>query len=98
MWDAVGKVAGWAMVAFLGVQVLVFIGLMLWSAWREAIRPRLISAGDIARVTDSIIAGYADPEEEAFARHEAAWHRSDGAEIAYWYRVRKAVRRRLGRR
>lgn len=72
-------------------------GLMLWMAWTDAIKPRLIPADDIDRVADDIIASYPDPEHEAFARHERAWYRSDGAEQTYWYRVRKAVRWRLER-
>lgn len=44
---------------------------------------------------EAIIAEYTDPELEAFARHKRAWYRSEGAEQTYWYRVRKAVRRRL---
>ncbi len=66
-----------------------------WCRWIDAIGPRLIPADDIDRVAADIIASYSDPELEAFARHERAWYRSDGAEQAYWYRVRKAVRRRL---
>ena len=80
---------------FFGGQALIFIGLVLWTIWTEAIKPRLIPADDIARVADDIIATYADPEVEAFARHERAWYDSDGAEQTYWYRVRKVVRRRL---
>ena len=80
---------------FFGGQALIFIGLVLWTIWTDAIKPRLIPADDIARVADDIIANYSDPELEAFARHERAWYDSDGAEQTYWYRVRKAVRRRL---
>lgn len=53
---------------------------------------------EIDRVAADIIASYPDPEDEAFARHERAWYNCDGAEQAYWYRVRKAVKRRLERR
>ncbi|PWJ81671.1 hypothetical protein C7441_110208 [Pseudaminobacter salicylatoxidans] len=80
-----------------GGQALVFVGLMLWTIWTDAIKPRLIPADVIARVADDIIASYRAPELEAFARHERAWYDSDGAEQTYWYRVRKAVRRRLER-
>lgn len=58
---------------------------------------RLIPADDIARVADDIIASYSDPELEALARNERAWYDSDGAEQTYWYRVRKAVQKRLQR-
>ena len=85
------------MLIFFGGQALIFIGLMLWMAWTDAIKPRLISIDDIDRVADEIIACYPDPELEAFARHQRAWYRSDSAEQTYWYRVRKAVRRRLER-
>jgi hypothetical protein len=87
--------ASWLTLVFFGSQVVIFIGLVLWSIWTDAIKPRLIPLGDIENVADEIIAKFADPELEAFARHEQAWYRSDRAEQAYWYRIRKAVRRRL---
>lgn len=93
--DLLLTVLHWLLVAFLGGQALIFIGLVLWTIWTDAIKPRLIPTDDIARVADDIIASYPDPELEAFARHERAWYDSDGAEQTYWYRVRKAVRRRL---
>jgi hypothetical protein len=93
--DILLKAVSWLLIAFFGGQAVIFLGLILWSVWNDAIKPRLIPAADIDRVAAEIIAGYADPEEEAFARHEAAWYRSEGAEQVYWYRVRKAVRRRL---
>lgn len=87
------------MFAFFGAQALIFVGLVTWSIWTDAIEPRLIPADDIERVAGEIIANFADPEEEeAFARHQRAWYRSDGAELTYWYRVRQAVGRRLERR
>ena len=89
------EVLRWLLVAFFGGQGLIFIGLVLWIVWTDAIKPRMIPANDIERVADDIIANFADPEQEAFARHEQAWYRSNGAEQTYWYRVRKAVRRRL---
>ena len=95
MWDMFLQFLSWLMLVFFGGQALVFIGLMLWTIWTDAIKPRLIPTDDIARVADDIIASYPDPELEAFARHERAWYDSDGAEQTYWYRVRKAVRRRL---
>ncbi|NRG16894.1 hypothetical protein HPQ64_04230 [Rhizobiales bacterium] len=95
MWDIFLQFFSWSMLAFFSVQALVFIALALRLVWTEAIRPRLIPADDIARVADDIIATYPDPELEAFARHERAWYRCDGAEQTYWYRVRKAIRRRL---
>lgn len=95
MWDIFVQALSWLLVIFFGGQALVFIGLMLWTIWTDAIKPRLIPTDDIARVADDIIASYPDPELEAFARHERAWYVSDGAEQTYWYRVRKAVRRRL---
>ena len=87
----------WLLLAFFGGQILMFIGLIFWAVWTDAIKPRLIPTAEIDHVADDIIANYADPEEEAFARHESAWYRSDGAEQAYWRRVRKAVRKRLER-
>lgn len=95
--DALLMVARWLLVAFFGGQVLMFIGLIFWIVWTDAIKPRLIPVADIDKVADGIIANYTDPEEEAFARHERAWYRSDGAEQTYWLRVRKAVSKRLER-
>jgi hypothetical protein len=46
-------------------------------------------------LTADIIASFPDPEEEAFARYERAWYRSDAAEQIYCYQVWKAVRKRL---
>jgi len=97
MWllDLLLHIGGWLLFAFFGGQVLIFIGLVLWMIWTDAIKPRLIPTTDIDRVAADIIANYPDPEGEAFARHERAWYDSDGAEQTYWYRVRKAVKRRL---
>lgn len=97
MWDLFVQAVSWLLLIFFGGQALIFVGLVLWTIWTDAIRPRLIPAADIDRVAADIIANYPDPEREAFARHERAWYRSDGAEQTYWYRVRKAVRRRLER-
>lgn len=95
MWDILGQAFSWLLLVFFGGQAVIFVGLVLWTIWTDAIKPRLVPADDIARVADDIIAKYSDPELEAFARHERAWYDSDGAEQTYWYRVRKAVRRRL---
>ncbi|PWJ81658.1 hypothetical protein C7441_110195 [Pseudaminobacter salicylatoxidans] len=93
--DILLKAVGWLLIAFFGGQAVIFISLILWTIWNDAIKPRLIPAADIDRVADDIIANYPDPELEAFTRHERAWYDSDGAEQTYWNRVRKAVRRRL---
>jgi hypothetical protein len=85
------------MLIFFGGQALIFVGLVLWTIWIDAIKPRLIPAADIDRVAADIVANYPDPEGEAFARHERAWYDSDGAEQTYWYRVRKAVQKRMKR-
>ena len=95
MWDMFLQLVSWLMLIFFGGQALIFVGLVLWTIWTDAIKPRLIPADDIARVADDIVASYPDPELEAFARHERAWYDSDCTEQTYWYRVRKAVRRRL---
>lgn len=95
MVDLLLAILHWLSLIFFGGQAFSFVGLILWTIWTDAIKPRLIPANDIARVADDIIANYSDPELEAFARHERAWYDSDGAEQTYWYRVRKAVRRRL---
>lgn len=54
----------------------------------------LIPRGEIKRMAHEIIAATPDQSEEAFARHQRAWFRSDVAEQIYWLRVRKTVRRR----
>lgn len=95
MWDVIVQAVSWLLLIFFGGQALIFIGLVLWMIWTDAIKPRLISMREIDRVADDIIARYSDPELEAFARHERAWYDSDGGEQTYWYRVRKTIRRRL---
>lgn len=98
MGDLLLAILHWLLLIFFGGQAFAFVGLMLWTIWTDAIKPRQIPTDDIARVADDIISRYPDPELEAFARHERAWYDSDGAEQTYWYRVRKAVRRRLEQR
>ncbi len=88
-------IGGWLLFAFFGVQVLIFMGMVLWMVWTDAIKPRLIPVREIDHVAADIIANYPEPEGEAFARYERAWYDSDGAGQTYWRRVRKAVRRRL---
>ena len=95
MIDLILEIACWLLFAFFCGQLLIFIGLVLWVIWTDAIEPRLISSTEIDHVAKGIIDSYPDPEQEAFARHERAWDGSDGAEETYCYRVRKAVRRRL---
>lgn len=97
MWDVISEVWRWLMLGFLGSQLVGFVALLLWVVWTDAIKPRLIPFAEIDRVAAELVANYPDPEEEAFARHERAWYRSDGAEQTYWCRVRKAVRRKLSR-
>ncbi len=95
MLEVLTQGASWLTLVFFGSQVAIFIGLLLWLIWTDAIRPRLIPSGEIESVADEIIVKFADPEREAFARHQQAWYRCEGAEQVYWYRIRKAVRRRL---
>lgn len=59
--DILLQAVSWLLLTSLGGQGLIFIGLMLWMAWTDAIKPRLISADDIDRVADDIIANYPDP-------------------------------------
>lgn len=98
MWNIFVQAFSWLMLIFIGGQVLIFIGFILWDVWTDAVKPRLIPAADIDRIAADIIANYSDPELEAFARHKHAWNHNDGAEQTYWHRVRKAIRRRLERR
>lgn len=97
MVDLLLAVLHWLLLIFFGGQAFAFVGLMLWTIWIDAIKPRLIPAADIDRVAADIVASYPDPELEAFARHERAWYDSEGAEQTYWYRVRKAVQKRMQR-
>lgn len=62
---------------------------------QHAIQPRLIPRRHIDEAADQIIGEFADPEWEAFLRHDQAWHDSDGAAQTHWLRVRKAIRRKL---
>eukprot|EP01132_Coremiostelium_polycephalum_P008820 gene8820-10835_t len=57
---------------FCGGQVVIFIGLILWVVWIDAIKPRMIPKAEIDSMAGDIIASSADPEREAFARHERA--------------------------
>ncbi len=91
------EILRWLLLAFFGGQVAMFIGLVIWMIWTDAIKPRLIPTTEVNRMVDEIIRNFTDPDEEAFARHERAWYRSDGPEQTYWLRVRKAVRKRLER-
>jgi hypothetical protein len=95
MLEVLGHGLSWLVLVFFGSQITFFIGLIFWSIWTDAIKPRLLPLIEINRAADEIIAKFADPEQEAFVRQEQAWYRCDGAEQAYWYRIRKAVRRRL---
>lgn len=97
MSDILVQAGSWLLLIFFGSQALIFVALMLWVVWVDAIKPRLIPKTQIEREAEMIIANYPDPEREAFIRQEQAWSRSDGAEQVYWYRVLKAVRRRLKR-
>lgn len=97
MWGIFIQAFSSLLLIFFGGQVLIFIWLVLRTIWTDTIKPRLIPTAEIDRMADDIIANYPDPEEEAFARHERAWYRSNGAEQTYWLLVRKAVRKRLER-
>lgn len=95
MWNLFIETLTWLLLTFCVTQCALFLGLIAWSVWTDAIKPRLIPANDINRMADDFIAQYPDPEREAFARRERAWYRSESAEQTYWHRVEKAVRRRL---
>lgn len=90
-----GQVICWVLLAFCASQLAIFAGLVAWGIWIDSIKPRLIPHEDIDREADTIIASYADPELEAFSRHERAWYDSDSAQQTYWRRVRKSVRKKL---
>jgi hypothetical protein len=95
--DLLGHTGRFLILAVVGAQLLAFVALVLWWVWHDAIAPRLLPAGDVERMADDIVARFPDPEAEAFARHEAAWYRSEVGTLLYWSRVRRAVSRRLRR-
>lgn len=95
MLDMVFRCMALFLLIFCGGQVMIFIGLVLWVVWIDAIKPRMIREIEIDRMAGDIVASHADPEREALARHERAWYCSDGAGQTYWWRVRKAVKKRL---
>lgn len=90
------KIFGFVLLAFFAVQYLIAIAIGLWLFWRYLAGSWLIPRREIERAADDIIANHPDPALEAFARHEQAWYRSDSAAQTYWYRVRRAIRRRAG--
>ena len=68
MWDVFVQAVSWLLLIFFGGQALIFIGLVLWTIWTDAIRPRLIPANDIDRVAADIIATVAiEPTLESLA-------------------------------
>lgn len=95
MWDLFVTIVLWLLLIFFSGQVVIFIGLIIWIIWRNAIQPRLIPSNKIFKVADDMIAQYPDPEREALMRHEYAFYRCDGAKQVYWKRVRKAIWQRL---
>jgi hypothetical protein len=98
MWDLFVRAVWWLLLIFFGSQAIIFVAVVLWTLWNGVIKLWPIPADDVERLADDLIASFPDPEHETAARHERAWHCSDDAEQTLWYRVRKAVRRRLGRR
>jgi len=54
---------------FFGGQAIIFVGLVLWTIWTDASKPRLIPADDIAQVADDIIARHAQSRQAA-VEHE----------------------------
>ncbi len=95
--DSILEALRWVLLAFCGSLALTFAGLILWTIWTDVVRMALIPVAVIDRMADDIIANYPNPEEEALARRERAYSGGAGAEQFYWYRVRKAIRRRLRR-
>lgn len=71
MVDLLLAILHWLLSTFFGGQAFAFVGLVLWTIWTGALKPRLIPVDDIVRVAGDIIASYPDPELEAFARHSA---------------------------
>lgn len=95
MADSIMLGSALAALAASGATLLVFVGVGVWMIWTGAIKPRIVPAHEIDRAAAELVAGYADPEGEAFARHERAWYESDSAGQVYWRRVRRVVRSRV---
>lgn len=94
--DLLSTVVVWVLPVFYGSQLVIIVGLFSWLVYQDAVRPRLIPAGEIERVADEIIAGHAEPEREACLREENDWYGCAFGSGVYWRRVRRAIARRKG--
>lgn len=95
MWQVLSQGLALLALAAAGTVLLTFTTVGAWMVWNGSVKPRLIPAEDIDRIAGQIVADYADPEEEAYARYARAWYESDWAGQTYWRRVRKAVHIRI---
>jgi hypothetical protein len=67
-------------------------GALLWCVWENEIRPRLIPAAEIDRLSAEMIAKHGQAaEEQAAIEEHAAWYNADYTEQGKWRRVRKRV-------
>ena len=65
---------------------------LLWCVWENEIRPRLIPAAEIDRLSAEMIAKHGQAaEEQAAIEEHAAWYNADYTEQGKWRRVRKRV-------
>src|SRR5262245_53761727 len=56
LWDTFVQAIWGLLHIFFGGQAIIFMALVLWTIWMDAIRPRLIPADNIARAADDIVA------------------------------------------
>lgn len=79
----------------LGLSTLPLWGMLLWSAWRLGIQPRLLPGDQIAALADDLIARHGRRAEDmAFAEEDRAWRYSQSGEQGKWHRVRRELWRR----
>jgi hypothetical protein len=65
---------------------------LLWCVWENEIRPRLIPAAEIDRLSAEMIAKHGQAaEDHAAAEEQTAWYDSDPVEQGKWRRVRKRL-------
>jgi hypothetical protein len=81
-------------ILFFGSQLALFICLLCWCIYKDAIEPRMVPQSEINEIADSIIESFDDPERTAYLRGQAAWYESDIGGHIYWRRVGKAVEKR----
>lgn len=83
-------------------EVLVWVaclspiwGAFMWEVWSGAVRPRLISAGEINALAASLVLEHGSRAVEiASIQEDRAWRYSDSFEQGKWRRVRRHLRQK----